>query len=191
LDGGAKTMTERAAQRGGLSSPLGVALRTAFASLLLLQGTGCSLILTKGPEPELKPPPPCTSTVEAPVADTLLAGAAAALTVVGVLTASSPCPSSTSSGFGSLCFNSVGWIGAAVGGVLTIFFLVSAGVGYTRTSACRASLAAPAPARSTTSTSMNSSFLASSVPGCGPTGDAPRLCALPSRAGDGTPGPGR
>lgn len=158
----------------------GPTLRAALGMLLLLcSSPGCSLFLTKGPEPDLKPPPECTSVVEAPVIDTILAASSVALAVVLANSASAPCPSSQS-GFGSFCFNGVGWAGAAGAGVLALLFTSSAIVGYVRTSDCRASLAgthAPPP-----KTPPKSSLLPSSpLDGCADTGDAPRVCPLPSK----------
>jgi len=168
---------------GGASGRLcgvGPSLRAALAALLLVcSSPGCSLFLTKGPEPDLKPPPECTSVVEAPVIDTILAASSVALAVVLANSASAPCPSSQN-GFGSFCFNGVGWVGAAGAGLLALLFTSSAIVGYVRTSDCRASLAGThAPPK----TPPKSSFLPGSAPdGCSDMGDAPRVCPLPSKA---------
>jgi hypothetical protein len=157
----------------------GSTLNTALATLFLVASPGCSLILTKGPEPEVHPPPECTTSVAAPVTDTILAATSVALAIAGLAAASSSCPSTGqfgNCGLGQGSGEIVGIGGAALG----VLFGVSAGLGYARTSACRTSLAPGylppptqlAPAPETALWPMLPS------PGCLPTGDAPRLCAL-------------
>ena len=64
-------------------------MRSTTALLMLavfgVATAGCSLFLTKGPQLEVQPPPPCTSSVAAPVVDTVLAAASLGLVVVGGL----------------------------------------------------------------------------------------------------------
>ena len=150
-------------------------LRTGFAALvgtaLLLSLPGCSLFLTKGPEPQVQPVPACTTSNAAPVADTALAAVSAAVLTWGAVNAfgcsSPPAP-------GTTCSNGWAVVPVAVGAAAAVLFSASAGVGYTRTSLCRA---------------MPSSLVTSAGPalpasGLGPpwaracpgTTDAPRLC---------------
>jgi hypothetical protein len=155
---------------GGL---LGARLRTALATLLVVGSPGCSLVFTKGPEPEVQPAPQCTTSNMAPIADTVLATGATTVSILGIVLATTPCPPGS---WG--CYNSVGWIGAAAYGALAILFTASAVTGYTRTKACRASLvvdAVPPPGASVPETS----FLAlPPTPNCLESADAPRVCAL-------------
>ena len=153
---------------------------TAAASMLALcawASTGCSFVYTKGPQPELHPPPPCTTSNVHATADLVLATASVAALVAGSIVyaqgATSDC-----SGLGNIsCGVEKGaGIGAMVaGGIGTLVFVPSAIVGYNRTADCRAWLEAnpqyaPEPAPPTPS-----SFL---VPArrCPAAGDAPRIC---------------
>jgi hypothetical protein len=154
-------------------STLGVWLRTALATLLVVASPGCSLIFTKGPEPEVQPAPQCTTSNTAPIADTVLATGATTFSVLGIVLATTPCPPGS---WG--CYNSIGWVGAAAYGALAILFTASAYTGYTRTKACRASLvvdAVPSPG----ALAPETSFLAlPPTPDCLDGRDAPRACAL-------------
>jgi hypothetical protein len=155
-------------------------LRILLTTLLLVPSPGCSLIFTKGPQPELHPPPECTQSVAAPVTDTVLATLSVALLGLGVAvvadTSSSPsCPTGglyycsntgrdAEAGFG---------LGAIVAGAaLGALFTASAVVGYQQTSACRASLEPnallPQPKASL--------LPASPAEACEAVRDAPRVC---------------
>jgi hypothetical protein len=153
-------------------------LRLSLAALFLIASPGCSFIFTKGPEPEVHPPPACTTSVAAPVVDTVMVAASVALVIAGAGTASSQCNSSTS-GFGfSFCgLNQGVGLGAVIAGAVSgAVFTTSAAVGFNRTSACRASLepnALPAPGPVVPATSL---FPPSPTKACAPMGDAPRLC---------------
>jgi len=62
-------------------------MRSSVALLLMvsgLSGSGCSFIFTKGPQPELEPPPPCTTSNAAPTADAIIAGLGVVGLVAGV-----------------------------------------------------------------------------------------------------------
>jgi hypothetical protein len=163
----------------GGRGPLGLALRLLFVALLVEAGPGCSLILTKGPEPELHPPPECTTSVGAPVVDTVLAATSVALAIAGLAGASSSCSSTggfNGCGIGKGTGEALGVAGAALG----VLFAVSAGVGYGRTRACRASLGpgyVPAPTQLTPAPEA-SLWPPTPSPGCALQGDAPRVCTL-------------
>jgi hypothetical protein len=148
-------------------------LRISSATLALVASPGCSLILTKGPQPELHPPPECTSSVAAPVVDTVLAALSFTLLGLGVAAeteASAPCK-------GEFCsLNGIsqgaGWIAIAAGAATGILFTTSAVVGYQRTSACRASQEPNAllPQARTLLLPV------SPAKACAPLDDAPRVC---------------
>jgi hypothetical protein len=150
-------------------------LRISLAALVLAVSPGCSLIFTKGPEPEVNPPPECTTSVVAPAVDTVMVAASVALVIAGVSTVSSQCTSGFSLNFCGL--NQGVGLGAVIAGALSgVLFTTSAVVGFNRTSACRASLepnALPPPAPVVPATSL---FPASPTKACAPMGDAPRLC---------------
>jgi hypothetical protein len=149
--------------------------------LLLGGAPGCSLILTRGPEVEIQPPPPCTTSNAAPVADTVLAVASAALAGLGVAaaTSGSSCSGQGFGGIGCGIGNGVGDIAIAVGAPLTVLFAVSAGFGYNRTSACRASLPPDTilPPTQLTPVPVTSLLPWKAPLGCAAAGDAPRVCA--------------
>jgi hypothetical protein len=158
---------------------LGSALRLSLVALLVGATPGCSLVLTKGPEPELHPPPECTTSVAAPVTDTLLAATSVALAIAGLAGSSSSC--SNTGGFnGCGIGKGTGEILGIAGAALGVLFAVSAGVGYGRTSACRASLGPDyvPPPTPPTPASESSLWPPTPSPGCPPQGDAPRVCAL-------------
>jgi len=153
-------------------------LRVLLATLALVASPGCSFIFTKGPEPEVHPPPQCTTSVAAPAVDTVMIAASVALVVAGAATAASSC----TAGFG---LNFCGLKGAGLGAILLgavsgVVFTSSAVVGFNRTSACRASLepnALPPPGPVIPATSL---FPASPTKACAPMGDAPRVCTNPT-----------
>jgi hypothetical protein len=149
-------------------------MRSTTALLMLavfgVATAGCSLFLTKGPQLEVQPPPPCTSSVAAPVVDTVLAAASLGLVVVGAEEANKPPQSSIISP------TAAGLTGIIVGLVLSTTFISSAGVGYTRTAACRASLEAK-PQEPASPGAPQSSLLLVPPHGCPPPGDVPRLCS--------------
>ena len=168
-------------RRGGRGL-LDSALHLSLALLLLSASPGCSLILTKGPEPEVHPPPECTSSVVAPVADTILAAAAVTLAIAVLATG---CSSST--GFGNVGCGIGQGVGTGVGvgsGALALLFGVSAGFGYTRTSACRASLGPGyVPPPPTQLTPVPEASLWPPPRDCLAPADAPRVCALATPSG--------
>ena len=144
--------------------------------LLVAASPGCSYIFTRGPsatpsaqqspEPSRPTSPECTSSVAAPVVDTVLAVALTGLGVVGAVAAAEPCT-------GEFC--GIGKGGGAVVGIVGVatglLFTASAVTGYQRTAECRAALESYplSPPRA-------SLFPTSPVEGCRPVDDAPRLC---------------
>jgi hypothetical protein len=145
-------------------------LRISLATLFLGACPGCSLIFTHAPQPDVHPPPECTTSVAAPVVDTVVATASATLLGFGAAAAATPC----TPGDVNFCGlgQAAGWGAIVVGAVTGILFTTSAVVGYQRTSACRASLEPnallPQPSASL--------LPASSVEVCASVGDAPRSC---------------
>ncbi|MGZ6077107.1 MAG: hypothetical protein ACXWK6_04805, partial [Myxococcaceae bacterium] len=121
--------------------------------MLLVIGTeGCSFAFTRGPQPSLpagpgpetsrpQTPPECTSSVAAPVADTVLSTLSVAVFVTGIAALATPEPSCSQGSFGP-CFQgfnqSVGWTGIIAGGLTSALFIASAVTGYGRTADCRA-----------------------------------------------------
>jgi hypothetical protein len=168
-------------------------MRSTAALLMLVvfvqASAGCSLIFTKGPQPEVQPPPPCTTDNGFPVADTVIAVASVAALVAGAVVyvngmAKHDC------GLGSVCqFNeeSVGGGAAMIaGGVGTLIFTPSAIVGFNRTSDCRAWLAAnPQSAPSPSPNPPQSSLLLVPAQRCPTSGDVPRICSAPAPWGPG------
>jgi hypothetical protein len=152
-------------------------LRISLATLALVASPGCSLILTKGPEPEVHPPPECSTSVAAPVMDSVLATASLTLVGLAVAEAASSCPAGPHVDWdGCGLPQAAGWLGIAVGTALGALFITSAVVGYQRTSACRASLepkALPPPGPVVPATSL---LPVTPWEACGRVGDAPRLC---------------
>jgi hypothetical protein len=151
-------------------------LRISLATLILIASPGCSFIFTKGPEPEVHPPPECTTSVAAPAVDTVMIAASVALVVAGAATAASSC----TSGFGlNFCGlnQGVGLGAILLGAVSGVVFTSSAVVGFNRTSACRALLepnALPPPSPVVPATSL---FPASPTKACAGMGDVPHVCA--------------
>jgi hypothetical protein len=150
-------------------------LRISLAMLSLSASPGCSFIFTKGPELEVHPPPECTTSVAAPVVDTVMVAASVALVIAGAATAGSSCNSNT--GFNFCGLNQTVGLGAIIAGAVSgVVFTTSAAVGFNRTNACRASLepnALPPPGPVVPATSL---FPASPTKACAPMGDAPRIC---------------
>jgi hypothetical protein len=152
--------------------------RALLATLLIVAGPGCSLILTKGPEPEVHPTPECTTSNAAPVADTVLAATSAALAIAAAAVAAQPCPPGPPFSVDSMCgYQHLAWFPAG-GALLTgILFTTSAVVGYHRTSACRASLLEPNGQPPPPPVVLPSALLPRSPDEpCAPIGDAPRAC---------------
>jgi len=146
------------------------ALLTVAIAAQGMAGTGCSLVYTKGPQPELHPPPPCTTSNDAPITDTVFAALS-----VGAVTAGLVAYKNGNIGTGLL-----GAGGAILGGVGTLIFVPSAVVGYNRTAACRAWLdggAKAAPASPHRGGPSHGSWLLVPSPECSSRGDAPLLCA--------------
>jgi hypothetical protein len=134
--------------------------------------SGCSLLFTKGP------PPPCTTSNDAPRSDIALAVASVAVAVAGGSIARNPrsctapwCgPSNEVTGGGMLL----------VGGIGTVVFSSSAIVGYSRTVGCRlAQESAPYAQHSPPGSSQGETFTSSVVhaPECSSRGDAPFVCS--------------
>ena len=150
-------------------------LRLLVVAVYGASSAGCSFVFTKGPQPEVQPPPPCTTDNTYPIADSVIAAASAAAVIAGsVLLAGAagqhPC--------GDSCWTEgVTGAGALIVAVpLVAVFTPSAIVGFNRTADCRAWLQenpqyAPQPAPSTSSSLL--------VPArtCAVQGDAPLLCS--------------
>jgi len=151
-------------------------LRISLATLALVASPGCSLIFTKGPQPQANPPPECTASVAAPVADTVIAAASFALAVAAAVVAAPGCPPPNPGGSELCGFNKLAWFPAAGAAATTVLFTASAVVGYQRTSACGDSLAPDARPVPGPSLPGTSSLLDSQVKGCARVGDAPRVC---------------
>ena len=166
------------------------ALTVSFLSVLLACTPGCSFVFTRGPsasstavpQPEA---PECTESNAAPIADTVLAATLLTLTAVSIVYAAQPCPHPPQT-VDSFCYNSLAYFPAGAAALLGALFIPSAVVGYSRTSACRASLASrPAPRASTLPQPRASLLLSASAESCNSTGDAPRLCrSLPNWPGN-------
>jgi hypothetical protein len=174
----------RTVQGGTVAS----SLRMSLAALLVATMPGCSLIFTRGPQPELHARPECTESVAAPVVDTVLAALSVTLLGLGIAAeaeSSTPCT-------GEFCsLNGIGqgsgWIAIAAGAATGILFTTSAVVGYQRTSACRASLEPnallPRPKASLLPVSPGEA--------CAAVGDAPRTCPGLARRDESPVGRGR
>ncbi len=133
------------------SSRMARAVCVLGAMLLTVASPGCSFIITRGPEPtpsaqrapELSrtPSPECTSSVAAPLVDTVLATASAAVLVAGVVGATSsepPCqPGEWFCGIGRGAGQAAGWGAIVVGAITGAVFTASAVTGYGRTADCR------------------------------------------------------
>ena len=154
-------------------------MRSSVALMLLVycfSTTGCSLLFTKGPQPEVKPPAPCTTSNVAPALDTTAAILTAAV-MVTALTATGSC---STTGWDFWCTNSSDaagiWATVGISAALTALFTTSAVIGFNQTASCRTSLglepppAAPAPL-------PESSFLLVPQRVCPTAGDAPRTCS--------------
>ena len=77
--------------KGGKGSQMR-ATKTFVGALVAIHGAasaGCSFLYTKGPQPQLRPPPPCTTSNAAPIEDTVLGAASVGLAVAGGIVASS------------------------------------------------------------------------------------------------------
>ena len=167
----ARTGSARRAVRGGRG---GFGFHIPLKAFVVAAASGCSLIFTKGPQPELHPLPECTQSVAAPVTDTVLAALSVTLLGLGVAAeteSSAPCTGEFCSlnGIGQ----GAGWIGIAAGAAMGILFTTSAVVGYQRTSACRASLEPNALLPQPKASLVPASPAAET---CGVAGDAPRVC---------------
>jgi len=138
-----------------------------------LANAACSLVYTRGPQPEVQPPPECTTWNTSPTADTVLA-----VLSVGAVVAGAFLYADAEHQGGSASFDQgLGGVGAMViGGVGTLVFVPSAIVGYTRTAACRASLEAK-PQQPAPPSPPLSSLLLVPPQGCPTLGDVPRTCS--------------
>jgi hypothetical protein len=142
--------------------------------LLVAASPGCSFVFTRGPEATVSPArsgelfgttsPDCTSSVAAPVVDTVLATLSLALIGAAVIAVAN-CKGSGSPA------QSAGAIAIAGGAATGAVFTASAVAGYQRTAACRAAL----ESRTLLPQPRASLLPSSPLDGCGPAGDAP-LC---------------
>ena len=108
---------------------------------LAMEGSGCSLVFTRGPGLARQPPEPCTPSNGYAIADTALAVVSVAAIVGGsIAVAEGSKRGSNDLGEGVA---GLGLIGTGVIG--TAIFVPSAIVGYNRAAACRASLQIPSP----------------------------------------------
>ena len=175
----------RARPRWSFSLAGGIA-HIACVTFLVAATPGCSFIFTRGPEaaphpqpypePSRPPSPECTSSVAAPVVDTVLAAASVALIVAGIAAMSSKSSCHPGDFFcdpNNAFEHGTGEIGIFVGALTGVVFTASAVAGYQRTGACRATLNSTA----FLSRSRASLPLLSPLEGCSPVGDAPRLCS--------------
>ena len=155
----------------------------SLLAALAQTSTGCSFIYTKGPQPNLDPPPPCTASNSAPTADTVVAAASVVALVAGAIVAATATSNCTGEMFCGLEQGVTG-IGLIAGGAIgTAIFVPSAIVGYNRTADCRAWLKANpqyVPAVEPPSAPLREAAPSSLVPAtsCPPDRDAPRVCAL-------------
>jgi hypothetical protein len=148
--------------------------RVLLATLILAVGPGCSLIFTRGPDPEAKPPPECTTSVAAPVVDTVLAVGSFALLGVGIAELGTTCQPN---GFDFCSIGqATGWVAVIAGAVTGILFTSSAAVGYTRNSACRSFMDTRGPSPPTPVEPPKSLLKHGSAQACEAVGDAPRAC---------------
>lgn len=159
----------------------------AGAMVLVLATPGCSFIFTRGPPPTPPPeglseppraaPPDCTSSVAAPVVDTVLGTMSLALLVAGIAGVAYKEPSCTPGewfcGFGRGYTQAVGGGAIIVGTITGAIFIASAAVGYQRTAACRAVLESSEQRLPAPRTSVHP---AAPREDC-PVDDAPRLCS--------------
>ena len=153
--------------------------RVLLATLILTVGPGCSLIFTRGPDPEAKPPPECTTSVAPPVIDTLLAAASVGLVIAGASAAKTTC---VPSAFNPCGVSDAGWVAVIGGAASGLLFAGSAVIGYKRTSDCRAfreknGLSPPTPDEPPKSLLKHGSAEACAV------GDAPRACSRGAQVG--------
>jgi len=162
-------------------------LQQLVAALVLATTPGCSLILTRGPEPEGRETQECTTSNAGPIADTVVAFLASSVMVLGVVEASQT-QGACDPAKDPLCelgrgINGASWVAAAVGAATTALFTASAVVGYERTSACRSLVGPmPSPARGASAASTPPDQVvraeaALPLP-CPGARDAPRLCAI-------------
>ena len=134
-------------------------------------GNGCSLLYTQGPQPEVRPPPSCTTSNDAPITDTVFAVLSVGAVVGGLIAYKN----------GDIGTGLLGAGGAILGGVGTLVFVPSAVIGYNRTAACRdwidqGSRYEP-PKRLPARPPQASTLLREPAPPCPSRGDAPLLCS--------------
>jgi len=156
-------------------------MRSTAALMLVVFGiysTGCSLIFTKGPQPEVQPPPQCTTSNVAPALDTTAALLFAGGAITSFYVAATPCegwpvpniPCSNQGEAGTY------WALGAGAVALAALFTASAVVGFNRTAACTSSPGFE-PHQPASSPLPQSSFLLVPQGGCPTPGDAPRSCS--------------
>jgi len=138
-----------------------------LAAVLASTSAGCSLLYVKGPQPEVKPPPPCTTSNALPVEDVILAGTSVVVLTTGAILHANETVGSADHGKGAGLM--------VVGGIGALFFATSAIVGYSRTADCRAWLESEVRTAELPATPTPASFLAPSLR-CPTKRDVPRLC---------------
>jgi hypothetical protein len=138
----------------------------------------------------MQPPPPCTSSNEAPIADSVLAAASVGAIVGGGIVANN---TKDCGGFPCGAVNGLTGDGMIIlGGIGTLLFVSSAITGYGRTAACRDWLEGGGKSVSATPSRISwpaGSWLVVPPSGCSNQGDAPLICAsrprLTAEASDG------
>jgi hypothetical protein len=156
-------------------------------ALALVPGTGCSWIFVHKPPPEpvpVTPPAVCTTSVAAPVVDTVLAAAALGTGIAAIAMSSKSSGSCT--GFGCINMsglNTAGMVAGAVLGVASVPLAFSAGHGYSTTEECRelkyAQLACISGVEASCDRLMKGALDAcekSSQEACASAGDSTRTC---------------
>lgn len=153
-------------------------LRAGLLTLIGVLNPACSLVLTKGPQPEVLPPPECTTSNGAPIADAVLAVASAGVATLGVLLAvEAQCDQYHCPQPGEGPTPAMGWGIAAFGVASAALFTTSAVVGFNQTAACREFQAhAPVSLGSRGTAGEFLPLALSRMPACPAGGDAPRLC---------------
>jgi len=169
-------------------------MRSTAALMLVVFGvysSGCSLIFTTGPQPEVQPqsqvhpepqsqvqqPASCTTSNVAPGFDVgfgVLSVASAVALTVGAAGLHECTPEQKAAG--SWCDTWQVWALAGLGAALGALFITSAVVGFNRTAACRASVELK-PQQHASTPIPESSFLLVPERGCPSLRDAPRSCS--------------
>lgn len=167
-------------------------LRAGLLILVGLLNPACSLVLTKGPQPEALPPPECTTSNGAPIADALLALVSAGVATLGVLLAvEAQCDQYHCPKPGEGPPPAMGWGIAAFGVASTALFTTSAVVGFDKTAACREFQShAPVSLGSGETAAEFLPLALSRIPACPAGGDTPQLCVQGAATAPSVPSPG-